>query len=244
MSLPLAQHHSLDRQIRNAKECFCLGKSHGVLIVLNDTVEVLSPEVLDFVLNRLLVKKGPSGEPRFSEISAVCILSDLHVMKTPVRTEAITSITITNVFAGIHEEATDYLQWLQEKWAAYNGRPFTPTDIDIKSVQFAKQKQQKTQPELLPKHEIWIREYSRVPYLEKLTKDDLFKHGKQFFSETTRGFLKGDHDRPDSERMKKLMEIGTYFLEEINRRGVDFRDFKPVFNDVLTELKSLGITWE
>ena len=44
-----------------------------------------------------------------------------------------------------------------------------------------------------------------MPYLEKLTKDDLFNHGKQIFSETTRGFLKGDHDKPDSERMKKLM---------------------------------------
>ncbi len=76
MSLPLAQNHSLDRQIRNAKECSCLGKSHGVLIVLKDTVEVLSPEVLAYDINLLLVKKGPSGEPRFSEISAVWILSD------------------------------------------------------------------------------------------------------------------------------------------------------------------------
>ena len=83
-----------------------------------------------------------------------------------------------------------------------------------------------------------------MPYLEKLTKDDLFNHGKQIFSETTRGFLKGNHDKPDSERMKKLMEIESYFLKEINRRGIDFSDFKPVFNDVLTELKSLGITWE
>jgi hypothetical protein len=234
-----------NRQIREAKKSFGLGKSHGVLIVLNDTVEVLSPEVLAFGLNRLLLKKkGPSGEPRFSEISAVWILSDLHVIKTPAGTEAIPSITITNVFVDGHEEATDYLQWLQEKWAAFNGSPFIPTDIDIKSAQFAKRKQQKPQPELLPNHEIWIREYSRVPYLEKLTKDELFKHGKQIFSETTRGFLKGDHDKPDSERMKKLMEIGTHFLEEINRRGIDFRDFQPVFNDVLTELKSLGIIWE
>jgi hypothetical protein len=232
-----------NRQIRNAKKCFGLGKSHGILIVLNDTVEVLSPEVLAFGLNRLLAKKGPSGEPRFSEIAAVWILSDLHVIKTPVGTEAIPSITITNVLVGGHEEATDYLQWLQEKWASFNGRTFIPTDIDVKSAQFAKRKQQKPQPELLPNHEIWIREYSRVPYLEKLTKDELFKHGKQIFSETTRGFLKGDHDKPDTERIKKLMEIGTHFLEEINRRGIDFGDFQQVFSEFLTELKNLGNLW-
>lgn len=134
--------------------------------------------------------------------------------------------------------------WLQEKWAAFNGRPFIPTNIDVKSARFPKRKLQKPQPEFLPNHEIWIREYSRVPYLEKLTKDELFKHGRQIFSETTRGFLKGDHDKPDSERMKRLMEIGTHFLEEINRRGIDFRDFQPVFSDVLIELKNLGIIWE
>jgi len=44
--------------------------------------------------------------------------------------------------------------------------------------------------------------------------------------------------------MMKLMEIGTHFLEEINRRGIDFRDFQPVFSDVLTEFKRLGIIWE
>jgi hypothetical protein len=233
-----------NRQIRNAKKCFSLGKSHGILIVLNDTVEVLSPEVLAFGLNRLLVKKNPAGEPRFSEISAVWILSDLHVIKTPVGTDAIPSITITNVFVDGHEEATDYLQWLQEKWASFNGSPFIPTGIDIKTAQFAKRKQQKPQPELLPNHEIWIREYSRMPYLEKLTKDELFMHGKQIYSEATRGFLKGEHDKPDPERMKKLMEIGTHFQEEINRRGIDFRDFQPVFSDVLTEFKRLGIIWE
>lgn len=235
-----------NKQIRDAKKFFGLMKSHGILNVLNDAVEVLSPEVLAKGLHRLMRKKDSKGNPRFTEISAVLILTDLHVIKTLVGTEAIPCITITNDFVGGHEEVTQYLQWLQEKWAAYNGRLFISTDIDIfcKSVKFAKRKQQNPQPELLSNSEIWKREYSRVPYLEKLTKDDLFKHGKQIFSETTRGTLKGDHDKPDSERLKRLMEIGTHFLEEINRRGIDFRDFLPVYNDVLTELKSLGIIWE
>lgn len=230
-----------NRQIRNAKKCFGLDNSHGILIVLNDSVEVLSPEVLAVGLNRLLLKKNSSGGVRFSEITAVWILSDLHVIRSPHGTEAIPSIIITNVFVEGHEEATNYLQWLQEKWASFNGSPFISVDFDIRNAQFAKRKPRKPQPELLPNHEIWIREYSRTPYLAKVTKEELFKHGKQIFTETTRGFLKGDHDKPDPERMKKLMELGTHFLEEINRRGIDLRDFQPIISDMLAELDGLGI---
>lgn len=230
-----------NRQIRIAKISFGLEKSHGILIVLNDTVEVLSPEVLAFGPNRLMMKKDSEGESRFSEISAALLLTDLHVIRTPVGTEAIPSITITNVFVDGHEEATQYLQWLQKKWASFNGSPFMQASFDIRSAQFAKRKERKPQPELLPNHEIWIREYSREPYLEKFTKDELFIHGKQIWSETIRGFLKGDHVKPDAERIKKLMEIGTHFQEEINRRGIDFRDFQPVIDDLLTEFRRLGI---
>lgn len=204
-------------------------------------MEVLSPEVLAFGMNRLMVKKNPEGESRFSEISAALILTDLHVIRTPVGTEAIPSITITNVFVDGHEDSTQYLQWLQKKWALFNGIPFMQGSFDIRSAQFAKRKERKPQPELLPRHEIWIREYSRTPYLEKLTKDELFIYGKQIWSESIRGFLKGDHVKPDAERIKKLMEIGTHFQEEINRRGVDFRDFQPVIDDLLTEFRRLGI---
>jgi hypothetical protein len=230
-----------NRQIRNAKNSFGLGKSHGILIVLNDTVEILSPEVLAFGLNRLMLKKDSNGDQRFSEISAVLLLTDLHVIRAPSGSEAIPSITITNVYVDGHEEATQYLQWLQRKWASFNGTPFIQSDIDIRSAQFGKRKERKPQPELLPNHEIWIREYSRTPYLEKLTKDQLFLHGKQVWSEAIRGFLKGDHEKPDTERMHKLMEIGTHFQEEINRRGIDFRDFQPVIDEVLTEFRRLGI---
>ena len=230
-----------NRQIRIAKKSFGLEKSHGILIVLNDAVEVLSPEVLAFGLNRLMVKKNPEGESRFSEISAALILTDLHVIRTPVGTEAIPIITITNVFVDGHEEATQYLQWLQKKWALFNGSPFTQASFGIRSAQFAKRKECKPQPELLPNYEIWIREYSRKPYLEKLTKNELFMHGKQVFSEATRGMLKGNHDKPDIERLKKLMEIGTHFLEEIKHRGIDFRDFLPVYSDMLAELKKQGV---
>lgn len=230
-----------NQQIRDAKMSFNLVQSYGILIVLNDTVEVLSPEVLTFGLHRLLRKKNAAGESRFSEISAIWILSEIHVVKTPVGAEHIPSITITNDFVGGHEEATDYLQWLQEKWCSFNGNPFIPTKIDIRSAQFSKRKERKPQPELLPNYEIWIREYSRAPYLEKLTQDELFLYGKQLYPETIRGFLKGDHEKPDSERMKKLMETGTHFQEEIDRRGIDFSDFMPVINELLTELSRLGV---
>lgn len=232
-----------NRQIREAKKSFGLFKSYGILIVLNDTVEVLSPEVLAHGLHRLLRKKDSAGEPRFSEISAIWILSDIHVIKTPIGTEYIPSITITNDFVDGHEEATDYLQWLQEKWCSFNESPFIPTRIDIRSAKFTQRKEPKAQPELLPNYEIWIREYSRAPYLEKLSKDQLFLHGKHLYSETIRGFLKGDHIKPDSESMKKLMEAGTHFQEEIKRRAIDFRDFLPVIGEIMTELKRLGIIY-
>ena len=146
-----------NRQIRIAKKSFDLEKSHGILIVLNDTVEVLSPEVLAVGMNRLMLKKNPEGESRFSEISAALILTDLHVIRTPVGTEAIPSITITNVFVDGHEDSTQYLQWLQKKWALFNGIPFMQASFDIRSAQFAKREERKPQPELLPRHEIWIR---------------------------------------------------------------------------------------
>lgn len=228
-----------NRQIREAKEIFEISGSEGILIILNDLVEVLSPDLIVYRIHQLLNKKYPSGDTRYPHISVVWIVSELHILKSEIGQELLPSIVFVNDYSPSYQEANDYVSWLQRKWALFNNIPFIEGNFDMKGSRFSKRRELNS-PEMIPRSEMWKKQYIKTPYLRHLSEEQLLIHGQQIWSETFPAFIEGSHEKPSQERVFELMELGTHFTEEINHRGIDFREFSPKLREAFDRLRQEG----
>jgi len=228
-----------NRQIRETKEAFKLKGAEGILIVVNDSVENLSSELITYKIHQLLNKKDQLGNIRYLNISVVWILSDFHVIKTESGQELLPSIIVVNDHIPSWEPAFAYVEWLQKKWALFNNIPFIEGNFNFKNVKFLK-RQEPNYSETIPRQEMWETEYIKKPYLRNLDKEQLLKHGQQLYIELFPAFIRGSHDKPPQENIFKLMEPLTHFMEEINYRGIDLREFSPKVHEAFHRLQQEG----
>ncbi|MBW4444940.1 MAG: hypothetical protein KME10_27885 [Plectolyngbya sp. WJT66-NPBG17] len=228
-----------NRQIRETKKVFEISGSQGILIILNDFVEIPSPDLIAHKVHQLLNKKSSSGDARCPHISVVWIVSEIHIVKTEIGQELLPSIVLVNDYSHSHQEASDYVNWLQRKWASFNNMPFVEGHLDFKNVQFSKQKGTDS-PEMIPRSEMWRKQYSQMPYLRRLSREQLLEYSQQLWFETLPAFIKGSHEKPAQEAVFELMEKQTHLMEEINCRGIDFREFSPSIHEAFNRLQQEG----
>ncbi len=228
-----------NRQFRETKEIFELEDSEGILIILNDFVDILSPDVIAYKIYQLLNKKYPSGEARYPHISLVWLLSELHILKTDIGHELLPSIVVVNDHAPSWQEANDYVKWLQRKWASFNKIPFLECNLNIIARDFVKRKEV-NHTGMISRSEMWRKQYMKTPYLRHLSREQLMTYGEQLWRETLPAFIRGKHEKPSQEKVFELMERGTHFIEEMNHRGIDFREFSPKLHEAFDKLQREG----
>ncbi|MFM2064199.1 MAG: hypothetical protein RLZZ507_3870 [Cyanobacteriota bacterium] len=226
-----------NRQIRETKKIFNLNDSEGILIILNDLVEILSPDIIAYRVHQLVNKKSQSGDIRYPHISVVWIISEIHVLKTGTGQELLPSIVIINDNVS-WEAANDYVNWLQRKWAAYNKIPFIEGKFDIQN-KFSKRKKLNP-PEKISRSELWKKQYIENQNLRHLSKEELLDYGHHLWYEIFPAFIKGTHEKPPQEKVFSLMELSTHFIEEINHRGIDFRELSPYIHTAFERLQQEG----
>jgi hypothetical protein len=228
-----------NRQVRETKKIFKLDSSEGILIILNDFVDILSPDIIAHKIHQLLNKKNSSGDARYPHISVVWLLSELHVLRTDLDQELLPSIIIVNDHAPSWQEANNYVKWLQRKWASFNKIPFVESNLNSINIQFSKRKDINSY-ERISRSEMWRRQYTKTPYLRHLSREELLEHGHKLWDETLPAFITGSHEKPPQEKVFELMERLTHFIEEINHRGIDFREFSPKLHEAFNRLQREG----
>jgi hypothetical protein len=229
-----------NRQIRETKKTFDLKDSEGILFILNDSVKILSPDIIAYRTRQLLDKKSELGNVRYPHISVVCIISEIHILKTSYPLDILPNIVIVNELAYSWKYALDYVNWLSKKWASFNNIPFIETNVDILNKYKFSNREYHNPSGSIRRSEMWRKEYAKVPRLRNLDKETLFKYGQEIWYELLPFSLLGSHDKPTQQRGFELMELGTYFIEEINYRGIDFREFLPNIHEVFDKLQQDG----
>lgn len=121
-----------DDQIEATKKALSLKEACGVVVILNEKVSILSPELLVHTVNNMLLKKR-NGDWRYKSIAYVWILSEKHCLITPGKTKYIPLILIEGPNATSYHQALTYLQQLQKRWAEFMGVPFCEVNFDYKN---------------------------------------------------------------------------------------------------------------
>lgn len=226
-----------NRQIRATKQTFDLPRSGGFLVLANEAIALLSPEVIAHKVHRMLNKRMPDGAPQFPEINMVWMISEKHVTNFGTDTTGVVSLLLRqDIPDPMHVE--EFVESLQSQWAAFHNVPFkTVSGATLSDIEF------QNNPNLEPLREqkptfadAWRQDYETKPYLKDVSDRRLIRHASRLFAQVSAGLMKGS---TEAERAltKRLMPEWTHFLHEVNRRGMDMRDIAPAIRPIKSRLR-------
>lgn len=214
---------SADKQFVDTKAIFNLADSISLLVVLNQDIEIFSPEVVLSRLSQHLCSSSPSS-PRVENVDFVWFISESHVGVVPNIPNAFPSILLTSQNSKQNKCFTSLFERLQHEWARFNGLPLVQLDVaspsDI-SFRPARVEEPKTAAEIR-RQDVWTRQYKMNPYLRHLPEEQVIVHGRQVFETLTPYFLK-DGPRIPMEQLEPLLISWNNFLQEASHRGLDLR---------------------
>jgi hypothetical protein len=212
-----------NRQIRATKETFGLPKAGGLLIILNDAVDILSPDLIVYRVRRSLNKRMPNGELRFPHVSAVMVIGGAHYTQMNSELKGLPILIIPNAVSEVGRVEA-FFRKLNEKWAAFEGKPLIPIEPEkLPKFEFRKfSDDAKEQSRPLTRQGYWRLLYRRRPYLRHLSEEQLLEFGVKALEAVGARFIKGAPKTP-MEEMEPLMIRWTHFLEEAHDRALDIR---------------------
>jgi hypothetical protein len=214
---------SADKQFVDTKYIFELIESISLLVVLNQDIEVFSPEVVLSRLSQHLCSSSPSS-PRVENVNFVWFISESHLGVVPHIPNAFPSILLTSPNSKQHECFTTLFEKLQLEWARFNGLPLVQLDVESPGdISFRSAKvEEPTTTTQARRQEVWTKQYEMNPYLRQLSDEQVLIHGRQVFETLTPYFLEGGPRIP-MEQLEPLLISWNDFLQEASYRGLDLR---------------------
>ena len=111
-----------NRQIRTTKQTFDIANSGGMLVLANESISVLSPEIIAFKVNEMINERTLDGLPQFPEINLVWMISERHVTEIRPGQTAIVCLLLRQQVpdpAGVEA----FAESLQPRWASFHNVP-------------------------------------------------------------------------------------------------------------------------
>lgn len=233
-------YRSANRQIETTKSTFNLPNSQGLLIVLNEKIDVLTPESIIYRLRRTAHKKQPDGSYQFTNINSVLIISEAHFSATENNLMAFPIIHLLLESLELFQYK-DFIDLLKFHWAKFNDAPLISIDEEKFRKEFKAEstsKHKKDSEKFIPRHEVWRRYYKKNPYFRNYDEKMLIWMFKIIMSELTPGFLKGATPN-QQKKVNFWIEIFTHFMEEVDYRGIDIRLFSSVMKEQGKEIEEV-----
>ena len=168
-----------NKQINSTKELFQCYNAYGILVLLNEALDILSPSILTKRISQMLCKKDEDGKYHYNQVDAVWVISENCFISTRDGSELMPSLTVYGPTCEQDQRLQILLCKLQKAWASFNGIPFiTANDIKVNDIHFKTFKSEKGENrKIYRRSEIWEREYRKKPYLRSLSDEAVLAHG-------------------------------------------------------------------
>jgi hypothetical protein len=131
-----------NRQLRSTKETFELPKAAGLVVILNELVFSLKPNVIAFRVRKALQKKTREGKPRFPDISAVLVIHTAHRITIHDQLDALPILSIKNEYASQPIEQSIVTELVKE-WSHFEGIPILEADLMPDNIRFRNNKDER-----------------------------------------------------------------------------------------------------
>lgn len=218
---------SAEKQIAHTRAVLDLPGSVGLLVVLNESIDILDPKLVGHRVAQHWRRLQQESDGT-SQIAFVWLLFEGHMVATVNGRPALTSMLISGEAADRFPWFTTFHQDLNARWAAFNNSPyFDGGSPDLESLKFRPTAEfTKAAPTTMARHEIWRKQYRDQPYLRPLSDDELRAKAAEIIRRLMPLFLKGGPGfKP--ERDEGVTVEWTHFLEEAAFRGLDVKSLQP-----------------
>jgi hypothetical protein len=213
-----------NRQIRSSKEYFGQSDASGIVVIINEKVDILDAALCKWRMFDCLNKRKPDGSPRFESIDAIWLLDEAHDLR--ITSSLYGPISLQILGGDKNEEVSQYVDYLMEEWAKFRGIPIQFIDeplLDNKNIK-PKVEQEEKPSGTITRQQSWEASYEKKPYLRKLTEEELLGYGRDVFKEISPSLLKAGPRATRVEMMRNMSRF-THLLQEIRHRGLDMRKF-------------------
>jgi hypothetical protein len=217
---------SANRQIRATKESFGIPDAGGLLVIFNENIAVMSPDIVAHRVARTLRKKTESGDIRYPHVTVVMVINTGHYTQIDEQLKGL-PIWVMPTGQPDPNNVESFASSLLPKWAAFDHQPLVRAKTeDFSKMSFQQFRKPSEIPKQIKRYDHWRLQYRGVRYLRRLTEGQLLAYGRKLFEDISPRFLKGAPKTPH-DYMAILMERFTHFLEETGLRGVDLRRLFP-----------------
>lgn len=220
---------SAEDQIANTARLLDLKVGAGVVALLNQDIEVLSPQVVVARVNRLLLRRGAAGALR-TPIACAWLLFEGHTVEGGPSAKNLPMIALESDLVDNSPWLPELVRYLQHAWAHYNGRPlFSKVDSDFTALNIkpVESTLEGDAAQLLTRHDYWRRRYIDRPYLRTMSNDEVLRFGREASNQLMPYFLMGG-PRTSEENLMPLLVKWSDFLCESEHRGLDLRGMRDV----------------
>jgi len=216
---------SAERQVQDTKEILDIHDAIGLVVLLNEGIEVLSPDIAGRKVSELLCRERSDGSIG-SSISFVWCLFESHIAEFEGHPSAFPCILLEGPNAESLGWFDALFSDLLNGWARYNNANLVHSNAEkITDLSYRNsQPEEPKDPLKLTRQEHWEQRYSANPYLRGIEDDDVLAHGAKVFSTLTPYFLKGGPRLP-MHQLEPLFAAWSDFLQESRHRGLDLKGF-------------------
>lgn len=215
---------SAEEQIAHTRSALGLPDALGLLVMLNESIDVLDPNVVAYRVAQVM-RRTRTGKKDYPTIHFACMLFESHVMSGPdSRTVGLPCVGIRSKQLAGYEWFDAIYSELIDGWARFNGgRSASRTSPpEPNTGWFSSRHVLDPPPTKVTRQQLWEREYAASPYLRHLADDAVLAHGGSILRLLTPYFLKGGPGFVESEAVP-LMEKMAHFQVEAQVRGLDWR---------------------
>lgn len=114
---------SAEEQILATRNALGLENSMGILVILNEKLAILSPDIITAKVSEMLTRQNTDGSYVYSQIASVVVISESHVAKLSSGVTARSIFVIDGPFAERFPKAQSVTDSIMTSWAASNGTP-------------------------------------------------------------------------------------------------------------------------
>jgi hypothetical protein len=215
---------SAEEQIDHTRHVLALPNAISMLVILNESVQVLDPTVVGYRVANLMNRKR-TGASRSPTLDFVWLLFESHSLGGNATHPYFPSMLIRGErasnfpwFSAFHDDITH--RWAKANNAAIldAGSP-TPNSLQYTAIDELR----KPIPQQLPRHEVWRREYRMNPYLRQMSDGAVLEHGATILRQLLPHFTKGGPGYVENDVIPLMVKF-THFQEEASFRALDWRD--------------------
>jgi hypothetical protein len=215
---------SAEEQITQTRHVLDLPNAVGLLVILNESIQILDPYVVGHRVAQLL-RRPRTGNSTAQKLDYVWLMFESHAMGIVQGRPSVPSILIEGKGASSYPWFSAFHDDVVHRWTKSNGGITVKGDApDPSQLRLVPMQAVTTPPpKELPRHEVWRRQYRAQPYLRTMNDEAVLAQGADIVHRLTPHFVTGDSE-VGSELVTSLLERFTHFQEEASYRALDWRN--------------------